>query len=61
MAAVFERVLKSMREKIRSSDYFVSDHADEKMDDEDLAIYDVECAILSGEVHERQKDRQTGR
>jgi hypothetical protein len=60
MAAMFERVCKRMREKIRAAEYIVSDHADEKMDDDDLAIYDVECAVLSGAVQERQRDRQTG-
>ncbi len=48
-----------MREKVRASQYIVSAHADERMDDDDLAIYDVECAILSGEIRERQRDRQT--
>ena len=34
-------------------------HADEEMDDDGLTIYDVENAILTGEVTERQKDNVT--
>jgi hypothetical protein len=48
-----------MQEKIRTSQYIVSEHADERMDDDGLAIYDVECAILSAEIQERQRDRET--
>mgnify|MGYP001201151593 CR=1 FL=1 len=57
---MFVRTLKLMRAKIRADQYIMSEHADEKMDEEDLAIHDVECAILSGAVQERQKDRQSG-
>ena len=31
-------------------------HADEEMDDDDLSIFDVERAILNGEIIERQQD-----
>ena len=32
-------------------------HAEEEMDDDGLTIYDVESAILTGDVIERQRDR----
>ncbi len=35
-------------------------HADEEMDDDQLAIGDVEACVLNGEVVERQRDRVTG-
>ena len=35
-------------------------HAEEEMDDEGLSIFDVERAILTGDIIERQKDRETG-
>lgn len=48
-----------MREKIRFRQYLMTIHADEEMDDDDLNIYDVENAILTGEMIERQKDKET--
>ena len=48
-----------MREKIRLRQYVLTVHADEEMDDDGLTIYDVENAILTGEIVERQKDRET--
>jgi len=35
-------------------------HADEEMDRDELTIEDIECAILTGEVVERQRDRHEG-
>lgn len=49
-----------MREKIRLRQYVMTIHADEEMDDDGLSIFDVENAILTGEIVERQKDRETG-
>ena len=57
---MFEQVLWEIRSKVRSGDYVVTIHADEEMDDDQLAIRDVEVCILSGEVVERQRDRVTG-
>lgn len=34
-------------------------HAEEEMDDDGLTIFDVESAILTGVIIERQKDRKT--
>jgi hypothetical protein len=34
-------------------------HAEEEMDDDELSIFDVERCILTGEIIERQKDRDT--
>lgn len=35
-------------------------HADEEADDDGLSVLDVESAILTGSIVERQKDRETG-
>lgn len=35
-------------------------HAEEEMDDDGLSIFDVEAGILTGEIIERQRDRDTG-
>jgi hypothetical protein len=34
-------------------------HAEEEMNSDDLTIYDVESAILTGKIVERQRDRET--
>jgi Domain of unknown function (DUF4258) len=35
-------------------------HAEEEMDNDELSIFDVEQAILTGQITERQKDAETG-
>lgn len=35
-------------------------HAEEEMNDDGFSIYDVENGILTGQILERQKDRETG-
>jgi|GEM_PF-449757 len=57
---MFEQVLWDIRSKVRVGDYVVTIHADEEMDDDQLAIGDVEACILGGNVVERQRDRVTG-
>ena len=57
---MYERELNRMRERIRLRQYAMTIHADEEMDDDGLTIYDVENAILTGEVIERQKHIVTG-
>jgi len=48
-----------MRERVRSSEYIVTLHARKEMNDDDLVADDVERAILTGKVLERQRDRVT--
>ena len=55
---MYERVLKQMREKIRTRQYVMTVHAEEEMDD-DLTIFDVERSILTGEIVDKQKDPET--
>jgi len=54
------RVLKRMQETVRTRQYVMTLHPEEEMDDDSLSIFDVERAILTGRVIERQKDRTTG-
>jgi hypothetical protein len=49
-----------MREKIRARQYVMTVHAEEQMASDNLSIFDVEHVILTGEITERQKDRDTG-
>ncbi len=57
---MFDRILKLMREKIRTNEFVVTLHAQEEMDDDGLTVYDVERCILSGEIVARQRDDVTG-
>jgi Domain of unknown function (DUF4258) len=49
-----------MREKIRTRLYVMTLHAEEEMNNDSLSIFDVERAILTGAVVERQEDHATG-
>jgi len=57
---VFERVLTEIRDKIRLRQYIMTAHAEEEMNDDELSIFDLERCILTGEIVERQKDKETG-
>jgi len=57
---MYDRVLRQMREKIRTRQYVMTVHAEEEMAGDNLSIFDVEHVILTGEITERQKDRDTG-
>ena len=54
-----ERILQRFRDRIRSLDYVVTVHADEEMDEDGLSVFDLENAVLTGEIVARQRDRQT--
>ena len=56
---MFDRILSRVKQKIRMEEYVMTIHADEEMDSDALNIYDVEHAILRGEILERQKDAMT--
>ncbi len=57
---MFKKILLQMQEKVRHQDYVMTAHARKEMNEDELTIYDVEQGILSGEILERQKDRETG-
>ena len=57
--AMFKRILKQMREKVRTRQYVMTLHAEEEMDDDNLSIFDIESGILTGEIIECQKDTLT--
>ena len=54
---MYDRILKRMRELVRSRKYVMTVHAEDEMNTDDLAIYDVESAILTGQIIERQRDQ----
>ena len=56
---MFEAILIQLRDFIRTNKYLVTLHAADEMDEDDLSIYDIERAILNGQIIERQKDNET--
>ena len=56
---MFDQVLTHIRAQVRALEYVVTIHADEEMDNDGLSIVDVEQVILTGQIVERQQDRQT--
>lgn len=56
---MYDRILRQMRERIRTRQYVMTIHAEEEMDDDNLSIFDVERGILTGKIVERQRDRVT--
>lgn len=56
---MYKRVLRQMREKIRTRQYVMTLHAEEEMNEDGLTIFDIERAILTGEIVERQSDHHT--
>ena len=57
---MFDRILKRMRELVRTRQYVMTVHAEDEMDSDGLTIYDVESAVLTGQIAERQKDHASG-
>jgi hypothetical protein len=49
-----------MQEKIRTRQYVITLHAEEEMNDDALTIFDIERAILTGKIIERQEDYRSG-
>jgi uncharacterized protein DUF4258 len=49
-----------MRAKIRSRQYVMTVHAWEELDSDGLSVFDVENAVLSGRIAERQTDQPWG-
>ena len=56
---VLGRVLHRIRELVRAGRYVITLHAYEEMTDDDLSVEDIEHAILTGAIVERQVDRVT--
>ena len=48
-----------LRQLIRTLSYAVSTHAADELEDDNLIILDLENVVLSGQIVERQRDRNT--
>ena len=56
---MFERILTRIRALIRAQQFVVTIHADEEMDDDHVTWSEVEQILLTRDIIERQKDRET--
>ena len=43
---MYDRILKQMRERIRTRQYVMTLHAEEEMADDNLSIFDIERVVL---------------
>ena len=57
---MYDRILKTMRDLVRTRQYVMTIHADEEMFEDGLRIRDIENVILTGKIVEKQKDRHAG-
>jgi len=54
---LYTRILTRMREKVQNRQYVMAIHTEEEMDDDNLSIFDIESGILTGNIRERQKEK----
>jgi len=54
------RLLERIRAAILSGDYDLTRHAIDEMAEDGLSIFDVECAILGGEITKTETDDPRG-
>src|SRR5688500_974661 len=54
---MFEKIRDKLRDLVRSLDYVMTIHGEEEMESDHLSILDVENAVLTGEIIERQRDK----
>ncbi|MXV83746.1 DUF4258 domain-containing protein [Candidatus Poribacteria bacterium] len=50
-----------MQEKVQSQEYVLTLHAEDEMVQDRLTIFDVENALLTGEIVRRQRDSYRGK
>jgi len=55
-----EGILRRMRELVRCGSYSLTDHAEKKLDADELTPFDVERVVLAGFVADRQRDSLSG-
>ncbi|MDP6526489.1 MAG: DUF4258 domain-containing protein [Kiritimatiellia bacterium] len=56
---MYPRLLKRLRDLILNRQYVVTLHGYDEMAADDLTVWDVESAFLTGEIVEKQKDAET--
>ncbi len=53
---MFAKILEKIKEKIKNQQYVMTLHAEEEMEADQLFIVDLEQAIFTGQILERQRD-----
>ena len=56
---MFDAVLRRIQGKVRARQFVVTLHAEDEMYEDGLTIADVECALLTGRIVERQREQLT--
>lgn len=56
---LYLRILERFRARVRERRYVLTLHALDELDEDALPVFDVERAILTGEIVERQRDQTT--
>jgi hypothetical protein len=54
-----QATISQLRHLIRTLNYAVSTHAADELEDDNLSILDLENIVLTGQIVERQRDRET--
>ncbi len=49
------RIIDKIRNAVKSGNYDMTHHATEEMAEDELGIYDIECAILKGKIIKKKK------
>ncbi len=55
-----QRIIEKIRNAVRTGNYDMTHHAAQEMVEDELGIFDVETAVLSGEIIKREKDDPRG-
>jgi hypothetical protein len=54
-----KRILAVLKDCVRNGRYVMTLHAEEEMDDDGLDVFDVENAVWTGRIIQRQRDLET--
>jgi hypothetical protein len=57
---MFDQILQEIQEKVQSQEYVLTLHAEDEMVQDGLTSFDVENALLTGEIVRRQRDSYRG-
>lgn len=57
---MFDQILQEIQEKVQNQEYVLTLHAEDEMVQDGLTSFDVENALLTGEIVRRQRDSYRG-
>ena len=55
-----QRIIDKIRNEVKSGNYDMTHHPTEEMAEDELGIYDIECAILKGKIIKKETDDPRG-